>query len=75
MKLTVRVRPGSRFTLVEELDDGSYRVAVTAPPERGKANAAVTAALAEHFQVPKSSVQILAGHAAWTKIVEIVQPR
>ncbi|MBI4032496.1 DUF167 domain-containing protein [Candidatus Berkelbacteria bacterium] len=76
MKLTVRVKPNSRFTSVEELEDGSYRVAVTVPPERGKANGAVIDALATHFDVPKSSVEILAGHAVRTKIIEIVgQPQ
>lgn len=72
MKLTVRVKPNSRSTIVDGLDDGSYRVAVAVPPEKGRANAAVISALAEHFRVPKSSVAILAGHTARTKIVEIV---
>lgn len=73
MKLTVRVRPGSRQTSVEKLDDGSYRVHVVAPPEKGKANIALIAALADHFGVPQRSVQILAGHAAHTKIIEVVE--
>lgn len=37
------------------------RVAVTAPPEAGKANAAVAALLAERLDVAKSRVEILAG--------------
>lgn len=71
MIYTVRVKPKSRFTAVEELADGSLVVLVTAVAEKGAANRALVAALADHFGVPKSAVEILAGHAARTKIVEI----
>ncbi len=74
MIYTVRVKPKSRVTVVEELADGSLQVRVTAVPEKGQANRAVVAALAEHFDVPRSAVEILAGHAAKTKIVEIRHP-
>ncbi|MBI2589553.1 DUF167 domain-containing protein [Candidatus Berkelbacteria bacterium] len=72
MKLTVRVKPGSRANSVEELPDGSYRVAVTALPEKGQANRALIELLAHHFKVPKFAVRILAGQSARTKVVEIV---
>jgi uncharacterized protein YggU (UPF0235/DUF167 family) len=44
---------------------------VTAPPEAGKANAAVEKAVAAALGVPKSSVQVVRGHASRTKQVEI----
>ena len=59
-------RPG-----VEQLSDGSWRVAVSAPAEDGKANVAVIEALAKHFDVPKSSVKIVRGLASRLKEVEI----
>lgn len=71
MKYTVRVKPNARASTVELLEDGSYRVAVKETPEKGKANVAVIKALAAYFDVPKSRVQILAGHAARTKIISI----
>lgn len=72
MKFTIRVTTNSRATSVEKLDDASYKVTVVAPPEKGKANIAVAAALAEHFGVPRTHVSILAGHTAHTKIVDVL---
>lgn len=46
-------------------------VAVTAPPVDGKANAAVVAALANAFGVPKRSVTIVRGETGRSKLVEI----
>jgi len=44
---------------------------VAAPPREGQANAAVVAALAEHFGVPRSQVRIIRGAGSRHKIVEI----
>jgi uncharacterized protein len=44
---------------------------VAAPPERGRANAALVALLSEMLGVPRSAVRIVAGHAARRKIVEV----
>ena len=47
------------------------RVAVTAAPERGRANAAVLALLCEAIGVPRSQVTIVLGHASSRKLVQI----
>lgn len=54
--------PGGRLTL---------KVAVTAVPEDGKANAAVIALLAKLWRVPKGSVAVAAGGADRSKILFI----
>jgi uncharacterized protein YggU (UPF0235/DUF167 family) len=46
-------------------------VRVGAPPERGKANEAVLALLAEVLAVPRSSVAIVSGGGSRDKIVEL----
>lgn len=71
MKFSVTVKPHAKRQCVEPLPDGSYRVAVSAPPAEGKANEAVIAALAVHFSVPKSAVRIVRGHRGKKKLVEI----
>lgn len=40
---------------------GQYKIWVTAAPEKGKANAAVTELLAEYLKVTKSSLTLISG--------------
>jgi len=46
-------------------------VRVAAAPERGKANEAVLALLAETLSVPRSSVTLVSGSGSRDKIVEL----
>lgn len=60
--VTVKVTPRARREGIEPPGpDGALRVKVTAPPEDGRANAAVIAALARHWHLPKSRLEIAAG--------------
>jgi len=52
-------------------DGPVLKVAVNAPPEDGKANAAVIALLAEAFDVAKAAVSVVAGATDRRKLVEI----
>ena len=68
----ITVKPGSRKgPLVEVGEDGSLTVFVRERAVDGAANAAVIRVLAEHFGVPRSRVEIVRGHAARTKLVEV----
>ena len=71
MKIYIKTKPQSKEEKVEKLDDLHYVVFVKEPPEKGKANEGVRRALAEYFGVSKSMVEILAGHTAKNKIVEV----
>ncbi len=53
--------------------DGSrvLKARVAAPPEKGKANASLTALLAKVLQVPKSAVTIASGETGRVKSVEV----
>jgi uncharacterized protein len=73
MKLQITVKPNSRKPGVEKLPDGSYRVAVNAPPREGRANEEVIEALADFFGVRKSCVRIVLGSSGKKKVVEIVR--
>ncbi len=72
MKIFVQVKTNAREKSVEKLDEINFRVSVKELPERGRANEAVIAALAEYFKVPKGAIRILAGHTSKKKIVEIL---
>lgn len=71
MKLSVTVKTNARKNEVAKADDGTYRVAVTASPIEGKANKAVIKLLAEYFDVPKSHIEIIAGHSSKQKMFEV----
>lgn len=71
MKLTVHVKPGSsQSKIVENPEDGSLIVYLHAKPHGGEANTALLETLAKHFKVPKTSIRILRGEHARTKIIE-----
>jgi len=71
VQLTVRVRPGSRRgPLVEETADGLV-VHVRERAVDGAANSGVVKALAAHFAVAPRDVEILRGHTARVKRVEV----
>lgn len=69
--LTVRVHPASRRTKVEKLADDEYKVHVPSPPEKGRANRDVLAALADHFQLPVGRVRIVRGENSRIKRVAL----
>ncbi len=69
--MTVRVKPGSRKgPLVETSDDG-LTVYVRERAVDGAANAGVIAALADHFEVPKSRIEIVRGQTSRIKHVRV----
>jgi uncharacterized protein YggU (UPF0235/DUF167 family) len=70
-RLMVKVIPkASRSRVIGWLGD-ALKVAVTAPPEAGRANAAVADLLASTLDIPASSVRCIAGHASSRKLFEI----
>lgn len=72
MKISVKVKPRSKKEFVEKISDTEFIVSVKEPPTDGRANWAVCRAIAGHFDVSPSRVNILSGHSAKNKIVEII---
>jgi len=70
-RITVRVTPRSSRESIEAGAGGVLSVRVTAPPDGGKANAAVCKVVAHALGVPKTAVTVVRGHAARTKTLEI----
>jgi uncharacterized protein (TIGR00251 family) len=69
--LNVKVIPGARKDRVVGPYGDAIQVQVSAPPEGGKANAAVVAVLAEALGVKAARVAIMAGHAQPRKVVRV----
>ena len=72
MRIYIKVIPRVSKNEVIKISDGEYKVKLTAPPVDGKANNMLLKILAEYFNVPKSSLQIIGGKTARIKIVDIM---
>ena len=74
--VAVRLTPKSSANAVRGIAhdaDGAthLKVAVTAPPEDGKANAALLKLLAKTWKLPKTSLTIASGATSRRKVVQI----
>jgi uncharacterized protein (TIGR00251 family) len=70
--LRLRVQPGARRPgLVGWMADGTLKLAVSEPPEDGRANRAVVALLAATLGVRESAVRVVRGLSARGKVVEV----
>lgn len=59
--IAVRAQPGARKNAVTGEHAGALKVAVTAPPDKGRANDAIIEVLAEAFQIKTSQIELLSG--------------
>lgn len=70
--LAVKVVPGASRQRVVGLHGDRLKLAVTAPPEAGKANRAVCELLAEALGLPTRAVTVAAGTSTPFKTIRIV---
>ena len=70
MKLTIRVVPNSKTEEVLRKGDG-YVIRVKQPAKEGKANEAAIKLLADHFDVPRGSIDIISGFKSRNKVIEV----
>jgi hypothetical protein len=71
-RITLRVQPGARRAgLKGRMADGTIQIAVSAPPEGGKANRAVIEVLSGLLGVKSRQVKVVRGLGSRGKTVEI----
>ena len=73
-RLRLRVHPKAKRNAITGLRGDTLKVSVTAAPERGRANEAVVAVLAEALGVAPSAIEIVAGAGSKDKVVAIDLP-
>ena len=71
-EVSVRVTPGARTEAISVDDIGQIVIKVTAPPENGKANAAVQKLLAKSLGIAKSRVQLMRGATSRNKVFQVM---
>lgn len=69
--LSVRTQPGSSKNRIIGEYGGRLKLAVTAAPEKGKANKAVIELLADTLRIHESSIHIISGESSRDKRVLI----
>ena len=70
-QFALRVQPRASRNAIAGIVGDALKLAITAPPVDGKANAAVVEFFAELLRVPKSSVVIVAGETGRNKRIAI----
>ncbi len=73
--LNLYIQPKASRDQIVGLHGDELKVAITAPPIDGKANAHLSKYLAKAFKVPKSDVHILKGELGRHKQVRISGPK
>jgi len=71
--LSIKVIPGASRNEVISLSADSYKVYVTAPAEKGKANKAMLRALAKSLGIPVSHLLISRGDRSNEKTVLVLE--
>lgn len=66
--LAVRAQPGARKTAVLGEQAGALKVSVTAPPEDGRANAALAEVLRDWLGLKRSQVELVGGATNRNKV-------
>lgn len=69
--LSIRTQPGSSKNRIIGEYGGRLKLAVTAAPEKGKANKAVIELLADTLRIHESSIHIISGESSRDKRVLI----
>ncbi len=59
--LPVRASPGAKRDSLAGEHAGALKIAVSAPPDKGKANEAIIEVLSETLDVPKSNITLITG--------------
>lgn len=68
----VRATPGSAVSkIIEILEDETVKIAISAPPEKGKANKELVKFLNKEFGVEKYNISIISGGVTKNKLVKM----
>jgi uncharacterized protein (TIGR00251 family) len=65
--IKVRAQPGARRDAIVGEHNGALKIAVSAPPDKGRANEAIAVVLCAALGLKKSQVALLAGPASRDK--------
>lgn len=68
MKIQLYIQPGARRSEICGRHDGKIKIKINSPPVDGTANEELTHFLSDWLNLPKSSIELIAGHKSRHKI-------
>ena len=69
--LSLRIQPRASKNEVIVMENGGFKIRLTAPPVDGAANEALIRFFADILSVSKSQIEIVSGHTSRDKIVRV----
>lgn len=72
VSLAVRAQPGARKSRIVGVHEGALKIAVSAPPEDGRANEALTELLARTLGLRENQIRLLQGRSDRRKVFGII---
>ena len=69
--IEILVQPRASREKIGPMHDGRIKIAVTAPPVDGEANAAVIALLAKRLGIARGQVEVIAGASSRRKTIKL----
>ena len=71
MRITVKLKPGSKEERVEKTGKNEFSIRVNAPAHEGRAKELLIELVGEYFDIPKSRISIIRGHKIRNKVLNI----
>jgi len=71
LRIELKVITRAKKEAIQRLSEGNYRIKISLPPEKGKANKRIIQLFSEEFGIKKSNIRIVSGQTSNRKIVEI----
>jgi len=71
MRLTIVAKPKKKQEKIVRINSTTYAVSVKEPPINGRANDAITKALAKYFSILLSQITLVSGKTSKIKVFEV----
>ncbi len=71
MRVEVKVIARAKKEEIEKIAENSYKIKVSPPPEKGRANKRVIELLSKELDIKKQNIKIVSGETSSRKIIEI----
>jgi len=71
-RINIKVITRAKKEELQKLSEDSYRIKVSSPPKKGKANKRIIEILAKELGVKKRGIKIISGETTNRKIIEVL---